>query len=172
MSRKNKKHKKMKKLENLAKILFLFFAVISLSLVTVSCSDDDEDESVDKTELSKLSNKTWHLLKFVENGEEIYPVYPELESEDKTNLYNIRFNTNNTFKGKGYLNNFDGIFVVNTEYKKSILAHIYITTQAASLGSEEKMLNALQNVHTYSLRSNILLLYYGSDKYLQFEKID
>ena len=33
----------MKKLENLAKILFLFFAVVSLGLVTVSCSDDDEN---------------------------------------------------------------------------------------------------------------------------------
>ena len=34
----------MKKIENLAKILFLFFAVVSLGLVTVSCSDDDDDE--------------------------------------------------------------------------------------------------------------------------------
>ena len=33
----------MKKLENLAKILFLFFAVVSIGLVTVSCSDDDEN---------------------------------------------------------------------------------------------------------------------------------
>ena len=33
----------MKKLENLAKILFLFFAVVSLGLVTVSCSDDEEN---------------------------------------------------------------------------------------------------------------------------------
>ena len=160
----------MKKFYVLAKILFLFFAVVNLGLATVSCSD--EEDTVNTTELSKLSNKTWHLLKFVENGEEIYPVYPEIGNEDKKNFYNIRFNTNNTFKGKGYLNSFDGIFVVNTEYENSILAHIYITTQAASLGSEEKMLNALQNVHTYSLRSNILLLYYGSDKYLEFEKIN
>ena len=29
----------------LAKILFLFFAVISLGLVTVSCSDDDDDDA-------------------------------------------------------------------------------------------------------------------------------
>ena len=32
----------MKKIENLAKILFLFFAVVSIGLVTVSCSDDDD----------------------------------------------------------------------------------------------------------------------------------
>ena len=32
----------MKRTSVLAKILFLFFAVISLGLVTVSCSDDDE----------------------------------------------------------------------------------------------------------------------------------
>ena len=35
----------MNKIENLAKILFLFFAVISLGLVTVSCSDDEEKDS-------------------------------------------------------------------------------------------------------------------------------
>ena len=34
----------MNKIEKLAKILFLFFAVISLGLVTVSCSDDDEEK--------------------------------------------------------------------------------------------------------------------------------
>ena len=34
----------MKKIENLAKILFLFFAVVSLGLVTVSCTDDDDDD--------------------------------------------------------------------------------------------------------------------------------
>ena len=35
----------MKKLENLAKILFLFFAVVSIGLVTVSCSDDEDEEN-------------------------------------------------------------------------------------------------------------------------------
>ena len=35
----------MKKFYVLAKILFLFFAVISLGLVTVSCSDDDDDDA-------------------------------------------------------------------------------------------------------------------------------
>ena len=35
----------MNKIENLAKILFLFFAVVSLGFVTVSCSDDDDDDA-------------------------------------------------------------------------------------------------------------------------------
>ena len=34
----------MNKSKHLAKILFLFFAVVSLGLVTVSCSDDDEEK--------------------------------------------------------------------------------------------------------------------------------
>ena len=35
----------MNKSKHLAKILFLFFAVVSLGLVTGSCSDDDEDDA-------------------------------------------------------------------------------------------------------------------------------
>ena len=35
----------MKRTKFLAKILFLFFAVVSLGLATVSCSDDDDDDA-------------------------------------------------------------------------------------------------------------------------------
>ena len=35
----------MKRTSVLAKTLFLFFAVISIGLVTVSCSDDDDDDA-------------------------------------------------------------------------------------------------------------------------------
>lgn len=36
----------MKKINFLAKILFLFFAIASFSLVIVSCNDDDEEKNI------------------------------------------------------------------------------------------------------------------------------
>ncbi len=52
----------MKRTKFLAKILFLFFAVISLGLITVSCSDDDEEENYcdDCSTEIMLSNQKLH----------------------------------------------------------------------------------------------------------------
>ena len=53
----------MKKLEKIAKILFLFFAVISLGLVTVSCSDDDEVSNEDIWRCKMYNNNIIITLK-------------------------------------------------------------------------------------------------------------
>ena len=53
----------MNKLEKIAKILFLFFAVISLGLVTVSCSDDDEVSNEDIWRCKMYNNNIIITLK-------------------------------------------------------------------------------------------------------------
>ena len=46
----------MKKLNSLAKILFFFFAILSFSLVIVSCNDDEEKYSNEETWMCKMYN--------------------------------------------------------------------------------------------------------------------
>ena len=66
----------MKKTSVLAKILFLFFAVISLGLVTVSCSDEDDDCSCD-TEVKERGVSVEGSLIFDESSKELILIeYP------------------------------------------------------------------------------------------------
>ena len=82
----------MNKIENLAKMLFLFFAVISLGLITVSCSDDDDDCNECKTEVKdsfSMPNSSYPFeygeLRKESDGEFILRIYDlYIEDDPKT----------------------------------------------------------------------------------------
>ena len=156
----------MKTLENLAKILFLFFAVVSLGLVTVSCSDDDEEE---KTTLEKLINSAWHLQKFVEDDSAIYPEY---ENGYETNkLYTVIFYDNYSLTMRANPNWHDGTFSLN-EKSNRMEIDITFSSQAMPTESELKMIEALQQTDKIKFVGNKLRLYYDTNKYMEFEKIN
>ena len=104
----------MNKSKHLAKILFLFFAIASFSLVIVSCNKDDDED--DKTALKTLTSNAWHLKQFVEGDTIIYPKYYE-DKEDST-LYIIKFYSNFTFTIYAYANWYDGEFALNAKSNK------------------------------------------------------
>ena len=156
----------MNKSKNLAKILFLFFAVISFSLVIVSCSDDEDTVN---TTLEKLISSAWHLQKFVEDDSAIYPKY---ENGYETNkLYTVIFYDNYSLTMRANPNWHDGTFSLN-EKSNNIKIDITFSSQAMPTESELKMIEALQQTDRIKLVGNKLHLYYDTNKYMEFEKIN
>ena len=128
----------MKRFNFLAKILFLFFAVISLGLVTVSCNDDDEGE---KTTLETLTSSAWHLQKFVEDDSAIYPEY---ENGYETNkLYTVIFYDNYSLTMRANPNWHDGTFTLNRTTSQSVLRYISLLSPIDSKHVSERFLRCL-----------------------------
>ncbi len=83
----------MERTSVLVKILFLFFAVISLGLAIVSCSDDDEDCKDCKTEvkgLFSMPNSSYHfeygVIRKENDGAFILRIY-DIDEEYPDNRY-------------------------------------------------------------------------------------
>ena len=163
----------MKKFYVLAKILFLFFAIASFSLLIVSCNDDeDEKENTISSDINKLSNRTWHLVRYVERNVEYFPTYTENDENYKTKLYNITFYKNATIRWTGRVNDFDAIYAITD--KDNIVIHTYLQTLLYDMtGADDKMMAAIESVCHYKISGKKLFLYYsGNDsKYMEFKDI-
>ena len=157
----------MNKSKHLAKILFLFFAIASFSLVIVSCNKDDDED--DKTAFKTLTSNAWHLKQFVEGDTIIYPKYYE-DKEDST-LYIIKFYSNFTFTIYAYANWYDGEFALNAKSNKINMA-IGFHTQVGDNGYDTRMIESMLEVYKYKFVKGKLHLHYDTDKYMEFEKVN
>lgn len=156
----------MSRTKFLTKILFFFFAILSFSLAIVSCNDDEEENN--SYILQELTSNAWHLQKFKEGDSVIYPKYENGYENNK--LYTMIF-YDDSFTMKANPNWYDGTFTLN-EQTNNIKINIVFSSQAMSTEHEKKMIEALNRTSKISIASNKLCLYYDTNKYMEFEKVN
>ena len=134
----------MNKIENLAKILFLFFAVISLGLVTVSCNDD-EDDTAKTIESIAINPDTESILTLL-----LEQKHPDRYDYNRDSLFVINSNEEFCY----YFGSDEG---VDIDFGKYTLLCGWLTTYSSptTIKSQSLSFNKNKNLYTYNIVLNI-----------------
>ena len=133
----------MKKFYVLAKILFLFFAVVSLGLVTVSCSDDDD--TVKAIESIAIDPDIETILTAL-----LEQKHPDRYDYNRDSLFVINSNEEFCY----YFGSDEG---VDIDFGKYTLLCGWLTTYSSptTIKSQSLSFNKNKNLYTYNIVLNI-----------------
>ncbi len=143
----------MNKIENLAKILFLFFAVVSLGLVTVSCSDDDD------------TVKAIESIAIDPDIETILTALLEQKHPDRYDYRDSLFVINSNEEFCYYFGSDEG---ADIDFGKYTLLCGWVTTFSSptTIKSQNLSFNKKKNLYTYNIVLNIWTELSGNIKYI------
>jgi hypothetical protein len=147
-------------------------------LLSFGCSNNDDlskDDNAANTEVNEnqdisLAGTQWKLTSFV-NASEGTIKTPETFSHVPYNCYWIRFNDDNTCRGRSSSNLLLGHYSVNS-VSSEIQITVGMATYVGELPDGEEFIDKLNRVHSFVIKDSSLMLYHNETDYLLFNIYD
>jgi len=157
------------------KITVAILCTVLVGLFAISGCDKLQRLHVDElTEACKnhtcipLENTQWKLLGIVDKKANILTEFEPKDWDSYDNMYTLSFDTDSTFVGQGVINWLRGEYGIDCKTKN---IHILVVTStfANVLFDEGLYLELLNNVYSFSVKKDELLLYFNKSNYMLFK---